>query len=88
MIPIQQNEPDEKTIVVDTEADMKNLYSSVNHASMLYSKYFLDALTPLFPKIMYGVDPEENARNHLFLSIQRDLQPHAKDEGAPYEIQN
>ena len=52
---------------------MKNVYSSVSHASMLYSKYFLDALTPLFPKIILGTDPLEMASNHLFLNYNKGL---------------
>lgn len=40
----------ENSLFVDTERDMKHVYSSLNHASLFYSKFFTDSLSTLLVK--------------------------------------
>ena len=72
----------QNTIIVDSERDMKSFYSSIKHPSQLFNKYFIDTLSPLFPKIILGKDPLKLAQEHLFLHHQHIVEPRFNDRFA------
>lgn len=57
----------EKTLVINIDRDLKNFYSSLNHASYWYSKYWQDTFSVFAAKMMISKDRLKVAREHLLL---------------------
>mmetsp|Transcript_2025 Transcript_2025/g.3024 ORF Transcript_2025/g.3024 Transcript_2025/m.3024 type:complete len:80 (+) Transcript_2025:950-1189(+) len=61
------------TLFIDIEKDMKHVYSSLNHASLFYSKYFMDSFSVFAAKMMLITNPVQAldiAKQHLFLDLR------------------
>ena len=58
----------DNTLVINGDKDLKHFYSSINHASLFYSKYFEDTFSPFIVKTIITKDPVRRmqvARDHL-----------------------
>ena len=55
-------------MVINTDTDLKHFYSSIQHASLFYCKYFEDTLSPFIVKMMLEKSPLQRiqtAKDHL-----------------------
>ena len=59
--------PEDRTIVVNVDRDLKHFYSSLNHASFFFSKHFHNTFSVFASKVMLARDPMRSAREQLFL---------------------
>ena len=57
----------EKTLVINIDRDLKHFYSSLNHASYWYSKYWQDTFSVFAAKVLISKDPMKEAREQLLL---------------------
>ena len=44
---------------VDTDRDMKSVYSAMNHGSFLYGKYFMDQFSVFVAKVILETDSDK-----------------------------
>lgn len=42
----------QNTLLINTNTDLKNVYSSLNHASFFYSKFFMDTFSVFLGKVI------------------------------------
>ena len=58
----------ENTFLIETDTEMKHLYSPLNNDSFFYSKFFMDSFSVFAVKMMLEADTAERrevAKNHL-----------------------
>ena len=53
---------DRNFLFVDTDKDMKHVYSSLNHASLIFSKHFMDTFSVLIAKLAADTKSTRDSR--------------------------
>ena len=61
----------ENTLIVNVDTHLKNFYSSLNHASFFFSKYWMDTFSLFLAKVALADDPLKSAREQVFLMQDR-----------------
>lgn len=61
------------SLVINIDTHLKSFYSSLNHASLFYSKYFQDSFVVFLAKIILGNQPLKLASEHLYLQDHKPI---------------
>lgn len=56
----------DNSLVINIDTHMKHVFSSLNHASLFYSKYFQDSFVVFLTKVILGDNPVKLANEHLY----------------------